>query len=62
MFNSKKKRQDALGKDLHGGLVSIKDDIQLDKTLFGVFGRCFLVNEDLLKHNFLREETSADFL
>ena len=41
-----------LRKDFYEGLVEIKDGIQLDKTLFGFFNRCFLVNKVLAKHNF----------
>ena len=48
----KNKASDVLGKDFYEGLVEIKDDIQLDKTLFGFFNRCFLVNKVLEKHNF----------
>ena len=31
----KNKANDVLGKDFYEGLVEIKDDIQLDETLFG---------------------------
>ena len=41
-----------LRKDFYEGLVEIKDGIQLDKTLFGFFNGCFLVNKVLAKHNF----------
>ena len=43
---------DVLGKDFYEELLKIKDDIQLDKTLFGFFDRCFLVNKVLARHNF----------
>ena len=48
----KNKANDVLRKDFYEGLVEIKDDIQLDKTLFGFFNRCFLVKKVLAKHNF----------
>ena len=41
-----------LGKDFYEELFEIKDDIQLDKTLFRFFNRCFLANKVLAKHNF----------
>ena len=47
----KNKANDVLGKDFYEDLVEIKGDIQLDKTLFGFFNRCFLVNKVLSKHN-----------
>ena len=40
----KDKASDVLGKDFYEKLLEIKGDIQLDKTLFGFFDRCFLVN------------------
>ena len=33
-------------------MPKIKDEIELEKTLFGFFSRCFLVNEVLSKYNF----------
>ena len=48
----KNKVNDVLGKDFYEELLEIKDDIQLDKTLFGFFNRCFLANKVLAKHNF----------
>ena len=33
-------------------LIDIKDEIQLDRNLFGFFNRCFLVNELLSKYNY----------
>ena len=46
------KANDVLGKNFYEELLEIKDDIQLDKTLFEYFGRCFLVNIVLAKYNF----------
>ena len=46
------KVNDVLIKDFYEGLLEIKDDIQLDETLFGFFNRCFLKNKVLAKHNF----------
>ena len=60
----KDKANDVLGKNFYEELLEIKDDTQLDKTLFGFFDRCFLVNKVLAKYNFfeifLREETRSD--
>ena len=62
----KKKANNVLEKDFYEGLVETKDDIQLDKTLFGFFKRCFLMNKVLAKHNFFfeifREKGQAHFL
>ena len=49
----KNKAINVLGKDFHEKLLEVKEDIQLDKTLFGFFDRCFLMNKVLAKHNFL---------
>ena len=40
-----KKATDVLGKDFYEDLLEIKDDIQLDKTFFWIFEKCFLVNK-----------------
>ena len=48
----KGKANDVLGKGFYEELLEIKDDIQLDKTLFGFFDRCFLVNKVLAKYFF----------
>ena len=48
----KNKANDVLRKDFYEGLVEIKDDTQLDKTLFRFFNRCFLAKKVLAKHNF----------
>ena len=37
----KNKAKDVLGRDFYEKLLEIKDDIELDKTLFGFFNRCF---------------------
>ena len=37
----KNKAKNAIGKDFCEELLEIKDDIELDKTLFGFFNRCF---------------------
>ena len=46
------KVSEILGEDLYEDILEIKDEIQLDKTLFGFFNRCFKVNEVLYKYNF----------
>ena len=48
----KDKANDVLGKNFYEELLEINDDTQLDKTLFGFFDRCFLVNKVLAKYNF----------
>ena len=48
----KDKASDVLAKNFYRELLEIKDDIQLDKILFGFFDRCFLVNKVLAGYNF----------
>ena len=48
------KVNDVLEKYFYEELLQIKDNIQLDKTLFGFFNRCFLANKVLAKHIFLK--------
>ena len=35
------KVKDVLGNDFYNDLLEIKDEIKLDKTIFGWFDRCF---------------------
>ena len=46
------KAKEIIGNEFYIELLEIKDDIKLDKTLFGYFNRCFMANEVLVKHNF----------
>ena len=59
------KAREILGEDLYKDILEIKDEIQLDKTLFGFFSRCFKVNKVLSKYifswNFLKEGISTGF-
>ena len=48
----KNKAKYVLGIDVYSGLVEIKDDIQLGRSLFGYFNICFLANQVLAKYNF----------
>ena len=48
----KDKMKDILGNDFHNNLIEIKNDTQLDRTIFGHFDRSFLVNKVLAKYNF----------
>ena len=48
---NKNKAKEVIGNKFYLELVEIKDDIKLDKTLFGYFNRCFMANEVLAKHN-----------
>ena len=41
-----------LGESLYVDSIDVKDEIQLDRTLFGFFNRCFLVNELLSNYNY----------
>ena len=51
----KGKSKEIIDDRFYNELLEIKDDILLDKTIFGFFDRCFLVNEVLSKHNFFLE-------
>ena len=48
----KDKMKDVLGNDIYNDHIEIKNGIQLDRTIFGYFDRCFLVNKVLVKYNF----------
>ena len=48
----RKKTKDIFGENLYGDLIDVKDEIQLDRTLFGFFNRCFLVIELLSKYDY----------
>ena len=41
-----------LGKDFYHDLLEIKDEIKLNRILFGYFDRCFVANQVLSKHNY----------
>ena len=44
------KIQETTGNDFYNDFLEIKDDIKLDRSIFGYFDRCFLANEVLAKH------------
>ena len=44
--------REILGETLYEDMLKIKDETQLDKTLFGFFNWCFSVNKVLSKYNF----------
>ena len=46
------KIQETRGNDFYNDLLEIKDDIKLDRSIFGFFDKCFLANQVLAKHNF----------
>ena len=48
----KDKMKEVLGNDFYNDLIEIKNDAQLDRTIFGYFDRCFPVNKVLAKYNF----------
>ena len=48
----KDKKKDVLKNDFYNILIETKNDTQLDRTIFGYFDRCFLVNKVLAKYNF----------
>ena len=48
----KSKARYVLGNDFYVSLSKIKNHIQLDRTLFGYFNRCFLADQVLAKYDF----------
>ena len=48
----KNKIEEVLGDDFYNDLLETKDEIKLDRTIFGYFNRSFQVNEVLAKYNF----------
>ena len=48
----KNKIEEVLRDDFYNDLLEIKDEIKLDRTIFGYLNRCFQVNEVLAKYNF----------
>ena len=50
----KNKITEVVGEDFYNDLLEIKDEIKLDRTLFGYFDRSFLANQVVAKHNFLK--------
>ena len=48
----KSKAKGVLGVGFYNELLEIKDDVKLDRTIFGHFDTCFKVNEVLSNHNF----------
>ena len=48
----KEKIVEILGEILFNDLKEIKEEIKLDRTLFGFFDRCFKLNIVLAKHNY----------
>ena len=49
---NKNKAKEVIGNEFYLELLEIKDDVKLDKMLFGYLNRCFMANEVLAKHNF----------
>ena len=48
----KEKIIEVLGGNLFNDLKEIEGEVELDRTLFGYFDRCFKLNEVLAKHNY----------
>ena len=46
------KAKETLGDELFFGLKQVEGSVMLDHSLFGYFGRCWLVNNILAKHNY----------
>ena len=46
----KNKITEVIGEDFYNDLLELKDEIKLDRTLFGHFDRCFVVNRQLIRY------------
>ena len=46
------KVKDILGRKLYNELSEIKEEKKLDRTVFGFFNKCFLMNQFLSKHGY----------
>ena len=46
------KIQERIGNGVYNDLLKIKNDIKLDRCIFGYVDRCFVANQFLVKHNF----------
>ena len=58
----KRKAKYILRKNLYEKLIEVKDNIQLDKTLFGFFNKILAIQETIIfSLNFWKEETSSGF-
>ena len=43
---------EVLGEDFYNNLLKVKDKVKLDRTIFGFFDRCMILNEILSNYNF----------
>ena len=43
---------EALGEDFYNDLLDVMNKVKLDRTIFGFFDRCMILNEILFKYNF----------
>ena len=43
---------EVLGEDFYNNLLKVKDKIKLNRTIFGFFDRCMILNEILSNYNF----------
>ena len=46
------KIQERIGNGVYNDLLKIKNNIKLDRCIFGYVDRCFVANQFLAKHNF----------
>ena len=62
----KDKAKERIGNDFHNDLLEIKDEIKLDRTIFGCFDRCFELIKSLTciisSLSFLNDVTYLGFL
>ena len=49
-ITDKNKITEVIGEDFYNDLLELKDEIKLDRTLFGHFDRCFVVNRQLIRY------------
>ena len=48
----KDKVEEVLGADFYSDLLEIKDEVKVDRTIFGYFDTCFKVKKVLSNHSF----------
>ena len=49
---NKDKVEKRIRADFYNDLLEMKGNIKFDRTIFGFFDKCFLVDTALVKHNF----------
>ena len=48
----RERAKEVLGEKFYEELFEIKEEIKLDRTAFGFFNKCFLVNQPISKYGY----------